>query len=56
MRISAPSALACIRLFRVPGTRIASPKVVKITPGCSASATHSSTRLMGKTQTGHPGP
>ena len=33
MRTSAPSALACIRLFLEPGTRIASPKVVKITCG-----------------------
>ena len=39
-----------------PGTRMASPKVVKITPGVSASATQSSTRPMGNTHTGQPGP
>ena len=33
MRTSAPSAFAFSRLLREPGTRIASPKVVKITSG-----------------------
>src|SRR6478752_159503 len=56
MRTSAPSAFACKRLFLEPGTRMASPKVVKITPGVSASATQSSTRPMGNTHTGQPGP
>ena len=39
-----------------PGTRIMSPKHVKITPGCLASAMPSSTRPIGITHTGHPGP
>ena len=56
MRMSAPSALACSSDLRVPGTRIASPKVVKITPGRSAICTASSTRAIGSTQTGQPGP
>ena len=56
MRTSAPSAFAFIRLLRDPGTRMASPKVVKITPGRSASQTQSSTRPIGRTQTGQPGP
>ena len=43
MRTSAPAALACSRLRREPGTRIASPNVVKITSGRSAIATQSST-------------
>ena len=34
MRTSAPFAFACSRLPREPGTRMASPNVVKITPGC----------------------
>ena len=36
MRTSAPSALAFSRLLREPGTRMASPKVVKMTSGRSA--------------------
>ena len=56
MRTSAPPALASSRLLREPGTRMASPKVVKITPGVSAIATQSSTRPIGSTQTGQPGP
>ena len=39
-----------------PGTRIASPNVVKMTFGCSAIDTQSSTRPIGSTQTGQPGP
>jgi hypothetical protein len=48
--------LACNRLSFEPGTRIASPNVVKIMPGMWASATQSSTRPIGNTQTGQPGP
>ncbi len=40
----------------LPGTRIMSPKEVKITPGVLATAMASSTRPMGMTHTGHPGP
>ena len=39
-----------------PGTRIMSPKQVKITSGSCASAMPSSTRPIGITQTGQPGP
>src|SRR6516225_5366103 len=53
MRTSAPSLLACKRLFLDPGTRMASPNVVRITPGISASLTQSSTRPIGSTQTVH---
>ncbi len=56
MRTSAPSAFAFSRLLREPGTRMASPNVVKMTSGRSASATQSSTRPIGSTQTGQPGP
>ena len=56
MRTSAPSALACSRLFFEPGTRMASPKVVKMTSGRSASDTQSSTTPIGSTHTGQPGP
>ena len=56
MRTSAPRAFAAIRLPLEPGTRIASPNVVKITSGRSASVTQSSTRPIGSTQTGQPGP
>ena len=41
---------------REPGTRIMSPKQVKITSGSCASAMPSSTRPIGITQTGQPGP
>ena len=40
----------------VPGTRIMSPKQVRITPGCCATSSPSSTRPVGSTHTGHPGP
>ena len=50
------AALACSKDFRVPGTRIASPNVVKMTLSRSAISTHSSIRDMGRTQTGQPGP
>ena len=56
MRTSAPRALASSRLPLPPGTRIMSPKDVKMTPGVSATAMASSTRPMGITQTGQPGP
>ena len=39
-----------------PGTRIMSPNDVKITPGVSATAMASSTRPIGITHTGQPGP
>ncbi len=55
-RTSAPRALASSRQPRLPGTRIMSPKDVKITPGCSATAMASSTRPIGMTHTGQPGP
>ena len=44
------------RLPLEPGTRIMSPKVVKMTLGCSASHIASSTRPIGITHTGQPGP
>ena len=49
-----PSPRAACR--REPGTRIMSPKQVKITPGSWAIAMPSSTRPIGITQTGQPGP
>ena len=55
-RTSAPSALALSRLPCLPGTRIMSPNEVKMTPGCLATQMASSTRPMGITQTGQPGP
>ena len=55
-RTSAPRAFASIRLPLEPGTRIMSPNVVKMTPGCSASHIASSTRPIGITHTGQPGP
>ena len=54
--MSAPSAFASSRLPADPGTRIMSPKQVKITPGSRAIAMPSSTRPIGITQTGQPGP
>ncbi len=54
--MSAPFALASSRLPRLPGTRIMSPKEVKMTPGSSETAMASSTRPIGITHTGHPGP
>ena len=56
MRTSAPCALASSSVPREPGTRIMSPKQVKITPGSWARAMPSSTRPMGMTHTGQPGP
>ena len=56
MRMSQPSALASSRLPSEPGTRIMSPKQVKMTSGDFATAIPSSTRPIGITQTGQPGP
>ncbi len=56
MRMSAPTAVASKKEPRPPGTRIMSPNEVRMTSGCSAIAIASSTRPMGMTQTGHPGP
>ena len=56
MRTSAPSAFASVSVPCEPGTRIMSPKHVKITPGSWAIAIASSTRPIGMTQTGQPGP
>ena len=50
---------ARLRLEQVPvssGTRIMSPKLVKMTPGVSATAMASSIRPIGITHTGQPGP
>ena len=56
MRTSAPCAFASSSEPSLPGTRIMSPKHVKITPGVRATAIPSSTRPIGITHTGHPGP
>ena len=56
MRTSAPWALASSRFSEPPGTRIMSPNEVKIVPGVLATAMASSTRPMGMTHTGQPGP
>src|SRR5436190_1872480 len=56
MRTSAPSAFASSSVPVPPGTRIMSPKQVKITFSRLATAMPSSTRPIGITQTGHPGP
>jgi len=53
---TAPSALACNRFPWLPGTRIMSPNDVKMTPGTRARAMASSTRPIGITHTGQPGP
>ena len=55
MRTSAPAAFASSSVPFEPGTRIMSPKHVKITSSW-ASAIPSSTRPIGITQTGQPGP
>jgi hypothetical protein len=54
--MSAPWAFASSRLPAEPGTRIMSPKQAKITPGSRAIAMPSSTRPIGMTHTGQPGP
>ena len=56
MRTSAPCAFASSSVPFEPGTRIMSPKQVKITPGSCAIAMPSSTRPIGITHTGQPGP
>ncbi len=56
MRTSAPCALASSSVPTEPGTRIMSPKQVKMTPGSCAIAIPSSTRPIGITHTGQPGP
>ena len=56
MRMSAPRALASVKVPFEPGTRIMSPKQVKITSSSCASAIPSSIRPIGITQTGQPGP
>ena len=54
--MSAPSAFASCSEPCEPGIRIMSPKQVKITSGWCAIAIPSSTRPIGITQTGQPGP
>ena len=54
--MSAPAALASKNDPRPPGTRIMSPKEVRMTSARSAMAMASSTRPIGITQTGQPGP
>jgi len=54
--MSAPRALASRKEPRAPGTRSRSPNDVMMTPSCSAIQIASSTRPMGITHTGHPGP
>ena len=56
MRTSAPRAFASSSEPRPPGTRSMSPNVASVTPSVSAIAIASSTRPMGITHTGHPGP
>ena len=56
IRMSVPRALASKNEPLLPGTRIMSPNEVMITSGSAASAIASSTRPIGITQTGQPGP
>ncbi len=56
IRMLVPSALASKKDPPLPGTRIMSPNDVMITSGCEAKCIASSTRPIGITQTGHPGP
>ena len=56
IRTSAPCALASSSVCSEPGTRSMSPKQVKMRPSVRASAIPSSTRPIGITQTGQPGP
>ena len=56
IRTSAPFALASNKEPRRPFTRMASPKVQKITPGFCAISMHTSMRPIGNTHTGQPGP
>ncbi len=54
--MSAPAAFASSSVRSEPGTRIMSPKQARMTPSFSAIAMPSSTRPIGITQTGQPGP
>src|ERR1019366_1818880 len=56
MRMSVPAAFASKNEPLLPGTRIMSPNDVMITSGCAARCMASSTRPIGMTHTGHPGP
>jgi hypothetical protein len=56
MRTSAPRACASSSEPVPPGTRIMSPNVASVTPSVSAMAIASSTRPIGITHTGQPGP
>ena len=56
MRMLVPSALASKNDPPLPGTRIMSPNEVMITSGCEARWIASSTRPIGITHTGQPGP
>ena len=56
IRMLVPSALESKKFPPEPGTRIMSPKDVMSTPGCRAMWMASSTRPIGITQTGQPGP
>ncbi len=56
IRMSAPRAVASKKAPLLPGTRIMSPNEVMITSGWLAMKMASSTRPMGITQTGQPGP
>ena len=56
IRMLVPSALASKNEPPLPGTRIMSPNEVMITSGCEARWIASSTRPIGITQTGQPGP
>lgn len=56
IRMSAPAALASRNDPVPPGTRSRSPNEVMITPGCPAMWMASSTRPIGITHTGQPGP
>jgi hypothetical protein len=56
IRMSAPAALESKNDPRPPGTRIMSPNEVMMTSSCSAMWIVSSTRPIGITQTGQPGP
>ena len=56
IRMFVPSAFASKNEPPLPGTRIMSPNEVMITSGCEARWIASSTRPIGITQTGQPGP
>ena len=56
IRMSVPWAFASKNDPWLPGTRIMSPNDVMITSGFAARCMASSTRPIGMTQTGHPGP